>query len=105
MRIFLFVKLQKGVATMDFEKAIKDFTSNRIEEVMLSTHNKAREDIFTAFQAQVIKLGIDQDTIEILERELFVLIDSQNQLIYRQGLADALDFLASLADTRYRLGI
>lgn len=104
MDIFI-CKLQKGVANMDFEKAIEEFTYNRIEEVMLSSQNKAREDIFKELQAQIDKLGIDQNNAEALQRELFVLIDTQNQLIYRQGLADALDFLASFADTRYRLGI
>jgi hypothetical protein len=90
---------------MNFKEALSDFTYIRIEEVLLSPDNKSLTKIYDELDNGLEKLGINKNHCDELKLVIFQLIDSQNQLIYRQGLSDAISFLSSIGETKNELGI
>lgn len=90
---------------MNFEQAFNEFAYNRIEQAILSRKNKKLNALYQELDQKLDKLGIDQHDLDDVKRTIFCLIDSQNLLIYRQALADAISFLIQIDDTKQKLGI
>ncbi|WP_071395078.1 hypothetical protein [Bacillus tuaregi] len=90
---------------MNFEEALTQFTNNRVEDILVNTNNKTLQEVFYSLENSLEELDINPHKCEQLKLVIFQLIDSQNHLVYRQGLADAIVFLSSIGETKNKLGI